>query len=76
MLACLVSVVILVAFLIIEYYHSRRSIETTSLCSKKTILTCGGLGPLQMVLELITERCEALVGIGLDPLQNRLVLKL
>ena len=44
--------------------------------TKQTISTSGGLELLQMVSELVTGWCEALVGVGLDPLHNRRVLKL
>ena len=32
--------------------------------------------PLQIVSELVTEQCEALVGVGLDPLHSKRILKL
>ena len=42
----------------------------------RTISASGGLELLQMVSELVTGWCEALVRVGLDPLHNRRVLKL
>ena len=39
------------------------------------IYTSDRLGRLHMVSESITVRCEALIGLGLDPLHSRRVLK-
>ena len=42
---------------------------------KRTISSSGGLELLQMVLELVIGWCKTLVGVGLDPLHSRRVLK-
>ena len=42
---------------------------------KWTISASNGFEVLQMVSELVTKQCEALVGVGLEALHSRHILK-